>query len=147
SVRAAGEIDLPDAVALAAGQGDRLLAVLLEALRPLVAGARVVAPQRLDVGDLEARGSHLVQHERYVRELAVWKHVAVDEFSGTQPDPAAFRIGRRDAVVHDDSVVGEQRADLPEVALQVLQADVLEHADARDLVVDPLARDLAVVLE
>src|SRR5262249_53498061 len=43
---AAREVEPPDSVALCAGGGDRLVAVLLEAPRPLEAGARVMAPQR-----------------------------------------------------------------------------------------------------
>src|SRR5215471_10001593 len=106
-----------------------------------------MAPQRLDIGDLEARRSHLVQYQRYVRHLAVREHVAVDEFPRAQPDPAAVGIARGDAVVQYQPVLGEQRADFLEVTLQMPESDVLEHADARDLVVDPLTRDFAVVLE
>src|SRR5258708_4097460 len=49
AVRAAGEIDLPDAVALVPGGRDRPLPVLLQALGALAAGQRVMTPHRLGV--------------------------------------------------------------------------------------------------
>src|SRR6266704_4674094 len=94
AVRAAGEIDLPDAVALVPRGRDRLLPVLLEALGPLEASARVVTPQRLGVRNLEPRERHLAKHQRKVRELSVREHVAVDEFPRTQSNSAVVGIAR-----------------------------------------------------
>ncbi len=58
---------------------------------------------------------------------------------------AALGIGGCDAVVHHDAAIGQQLADMPEIAREILAAHVLEHADAGDTVV--LAADLAVVLQ
>src|SRR5713101_48741 len=147
AVRAAGEIDLPDAVALVPCGRDRLLPVLFQAPGPLDASTCVVAPQRLGVGNLEPRERHLAKHERKMRELPVREYVAVDEFPRTQPHPAVIGIARRDAVIHDEPALGEQRPDFREISLEMAQADVLEHADARDLVEDALARNIAIVLQ
>src|SRR5712671_5499758 len=83
AVRAAGEIDLPDAVALVPRGRDRLLPVLFQALGPLEASARVMTPQGLGVRNLEPRTRHLAKHERKMRELPMREHVAVDEFPRT----------------------------------------------------------------
>src|SRR2546425_9631413 len=147
AVRTAGEIDLPDAVALVPRGRDRPLAVLFQALGPLQAGAGVVAPQRLDVRDLESGAGHLAKHERQVGELAVRENVAVDEFPRPHPHPAAVGVARSDAVVHDEATLREQRSDLREISLEMAQADVLEHAYARDLVEDAFAGDIAVVFQ
>src|SRR5438128_7576884 len=62
AVRAAGEINLPDAVALVPRSRDGPLAVLFQALGPLQAGAGVVAPLRLDIRDIESGSVHLAKH-------------------------------------------------------------------------------------
>src|SRR5258706_131947 len=147
TVRAAGEIDLPDAVALFPRGGDRPLPVLLQAPGPLEAGMRVMTPQRLRVRNLELRLRHLAKHERKMRELPVREHEVVDEFPRAQPHPAVVGIARGDAVIHDDPALGEQRADFREIGLEMAQAHMLEHADARDLVECALARNIAVVLQ
>src|SRR6266849_10822471 len=147
AVRAAGETDLPDAVALVPCGRDRLLPVLFQAPGPLDASTCVVAPQRLGVGNLEPRERHLAKHERKMRELPVREYVAVDEFPRTQPHPAVIGIARRDAVIHDEPALGQQRSDFREISLEMEQADMLEHADARDLVENALARNIAVVLQ
>src|SRR5262245_30140360 len=56
AVRAAGEVDRPDAVAPLPGDRARLVLARLEAARPELGRSRVMAPQRFDVGDLEAAG-------------------------------------------------------------------------------------------
>src|SRR6266446_1735738 len=122
AVRAAGEIDLPDAVALFPRGGDRPLPVLLQAPGPIEAGMRVMTPQRLRVRNLEPRARHLAKHERKMRELPVREHVVVDEFPRAQPHPAVVGIARGDAVIHDQPAVGEQRADFREIGLEMAQA-------------------------
>src|SRR6266702_6362824 len=69
AVRAAGQIDLPDAVALVPCGRDRLLPVLLQTLGPLEASTCVVTPQRLGIHNLESGARHLAKHERKMREL------------------------------------------------------------------------------
>src|SRR5882762_1564044 len=82
-----------------------------------------------------------------MRELPMREHVAVDEFPRPQPYPAVVGIAGRDAVIHDEPARGQQRADFREISLEMAQAHMLEHADARDLVEDALARNIAVVLQ
>src|SRR5712692_6002076 len=147
AVRAAGEIDLPDAVALVPCGRDRLLPVLFQALGPLEASQCVMTPQRLGVRNLEPRARHLAKHEREMRELPVREHVLVDEFPRPQPHPAVVGVARSDAVIHDEPAFGQQRADFREISLEMAQAHMLEHADARDLVEDALARNIAIVLQ
>src|SRR3989338_6150206 len=104
----AGEVDLPDAKAVLAGGGDRLVAVRIDPACPLVAGLGVMPAQRLDVGGLQAGLRHLAQDQRDVRQLAMREYVAVNEFPGAQPDPAAFWIGGGDPMVQRQSAVPEQ---------------------------------------
>src|SRR5207245_11170812 len=68
-------------------------------------------------------------------------------FPRTQPHPAVVGIAGGDAVIHDEPALGEQRPDFREISLEMAQAHVLEHADARDLVEHALARNIAVVLQ
>src|SRR6267378_4952357 len=82
-----------------------------------------------------------------MRELPMREHVAVDEFPRPQPYPAVVGIAGRDAVIHDQPALGEQRADFGEIGLEMAQAHMLEHADARDPVENALARNIAVVLQ
>src|SRR6266571_6412781 len=147
AVRAPGEIDLPDAVALVPCGRDRLLPVLFQALGPLEASQCVMTPQRLGVRNLEPRARHLAKHDREMRELPVREHVLVDEFPRPQPHPAVVGVGRSDAVIHDEPAFGQQRADFREISLEMAQAHMLEHPDARDLVEDALARNVAIVLQ
>src|SRR2546426_11089105 len=82
-----------------------------------------------------------------MRELPMREHVVVDEFPRTQPHPAIIGIARGDAVIHDEPALGQQRADFREISLEMAQTHMLEHADARDLVEDALARNIAIVLQ
>ena len=106
-----------------------------------------MAPQRLDVDHLEAGGGHLLQRERDVRQLAIGKHVAVDERAGAAADHRARHVARGDAVVQDESVFLHQGAQLLEVRGKLLQSHVLEHAHARDLVEGLAFRQVAVVAQ
>lgn len=144
-IRAAGEIHAPDAEFFVVDEPARLFCVRLEILRPDFERARIVPPQALDVDRLEPAALRRFEREADVRQLAVREHVAIDEFAAAERRFAAFRVGRRDAVVHRDAVVDEQLAHAREVERQILAADVLEHPDARDAVELPV--DFAIVLQ
>ncbi len=144
-IRAAGKIHAPDAEFFVVDEGFRLVGLRLEVFRPDVERARIVPAQAFDVNRFEPAALRRFEREADVRQLAVREHVAVDEFAAAERRLAAFRVGRRDPVVHRDAVVGEQVMDAREVERQVLAADVLEHPDARDAV--ELAFDLAVILQ
>ncbi|MNK35689.1 hypothetical protein D3C87_542200 [compost metagenome] len=117
----------------------------LVGVAPVAQRLRVVAAQVLHVEGFEPALLHGLQRQADVRQLAVGEHVAVDEVAAAVRHAAALGVGRGDAVVHDDAVVGQQLLHALEVLGQVLAAHVLEHADAGDAV--ELARHVAVVLQ
>ena len=62
------------------------------------------------------------------------EYIIFDEFARAVTRGAVVGIRGRDAVIHDDTVIGQQTVDLPEIALKILQADMFEHANAGDAV-------------
>src|SRR5690606_16702508 len=84
---------------------------------------------------------------RYMGQLAVGEHVLRDEVARAAADAAVVDVGRGDAVLERQAAGLEQAVDDAEVFGQVLQADVLEHADRADAVVDPGAGNVPVVGE
>src|SRR5688572_10507840 len=141
------EVEPPDAGgSLARGcHGAREAA--LEVAAPEPERARIVRAQRFHVVDLESLLAHVVHHAMQVRELALRKHVAPDELARPQAHGAVLRVRRGDAVVEEKPALAQEAPGHAEVAGEVAQAHVLEHADAGDLVVERLARMVAVVLE
>lgn len=144
-IRAAGQIHAPDAEFFVVDELSRFVGFCFEVFRPDIERARIVPAQAFDVNRLESAALRRFEREADVRQLAVRKHVAIDEFAAAERRFAAFRVGRRDPVIHRDAVVGQQLADAREIERQVLAADVLEHPDARDAV--ELAFDLAIILQ
>ncbi len=101
---------------------------------PELGGALVVAAQVLHVESFETPFLQGAQHGADVRQLAAREHIAVDEMPPAQARLAVEGVGAGDAVVHHPAIGLEQAADVAEVAHQVLQPHVLEHAHAGDAV-------------
>src|SRR5439155_11976377 len=93
------------------------------------------------VSHLEARLLGRTQRHPDRRQLAVGKDVALDERRALLRRPPERP---RDPVVQEDATRTKHVAHAAEVLGQELLADVLEHADARDLVERP-SLELAVV--
>ena len=144
-MRAAGEVDPPDAQPTFAGKLRELGQLRLERVRPEAEGAGVVAPQRFRIGDLQAGARDVRDRPGDMGQLAVGEHISGDEVPGTQADVATVGIGGGDAVLQGQAARLEQAVDDLEVGRQVLQADMLEHADRADPVVDLGSGDVAVV--
>ena len=89
--------------------------------------------------------AHPRHRQRQVRQLAVGKHVAIDEVAGPLAHRAAVGVARGDAVVHHQAAGTHRIVELLEVQPQVGVPDVLEHADADHLVEATIARQVAVV--
>ena len=109
--------------------------------------------QVFHVGGFQAGRAHLFQQQANVRQFAVGEDIAADEVAAAVGRFARFGVGRRDAVIHRHAAVAQEVVDLAEVRTQVVQPDMLEHADAGDLVVGlgdvtiVLQADLAAILQ
>ena len=104
--------------------------------------------QALDIVDLEARVLHGGKRVSDVGELGAGEDVLLEQtlLWRDPPTPATRRLGAaRDAVIEKDPAIAEQAVQCAEVAREVAQPDVFEHADARNLVV--LAVETCVIDE
>ena len=133
-----------------AGLLRRLLLVLALVRVPALQRQRVVLSERFGVARLEARLLHLGQDARERLELAVGE----DEPPGEGLGVSLLLARADDAVVQQDAAGLQQLAQVGEVGRQLRRADVLDHPDARDLVVGAVVGvpvvgepDLDVVLE
>src|SRR5262245_5634488 len=138
----AGEIQAPGAVRALAGEGPRLVRARVESLGPVPAGPGVVKAQSLDVHDLPARALLLGERLADAGQLAIREHVAQEELELARILPAELVD---DAMVQVEPAVLQARADAPEERGVVRDPDVLDHAHGRDLVVDELRRQVAIV--
>ena len=118
----------------------RALAVGVEALGPVAQRLGVVVAEALDVLGLEAGALERLEHARELQRLAVGEDVAVRERAGVGVGVA--QAG--DAVVEQPAARRQQRRELAGVLVDLLVADVLDHADAGDRV-ELLAGEVAVV--
>ena len=100
-------------------------------------------PQRLDVGNLEPRALHAALDIADGVELAIRKDITIDELGGTRFLPAFNVMG--DAMVEEQAEGFEQAVNGGKVDRQILQSDVLKHADTGHLVVNRFTRKVAVV--
>ena len=80
-----------------------------------------------------------------VRELAAREHVFLDEVADAAAEALCAERVVRDAVVQHEPAGLQDPADLAEIAREARDADVLEHADARDLVVRLVVGQVEVV--
>src|SRR6202035_612023 len=135
------QIQAPYAGALDAGERLCLLYALVEAARPVAKGRRVVLAEALDVTGVEAGALDRELDAGERKGLAVGGHVA-----GGEQILVRVMVG----VQRGDRVVQERRAGPQEpeqgvrIAVDLVLAHVLGHADARDSV-EGGGRQLAVV--
>ena len=104
----------------------------------------------LHVLDLEARALHGDERMPDIVELPAREDVLGNRpLLGTHfaPEPTGLGRAPRDRVVEEQSVLRKQPLHLPHVARDVLQPDVLVHADGGDLVKLPLHRGVVLELD
>ena len=119
-----------------------LLAVSIQALRPVPERLGVVGLEALGVLGHEAGVLERGEHAREVERRGVREHVALGEGAG-------LRVGvpqARDALVEQAPAGGEQPCQPPRVVVDLGRADVLHHPDRCDRV-EALAGEVAVVRE
>src|SRR5579875_1983931 len=138
--RRAGHVELPGPGALAADEADGAIPGGAEVVDPVAQRERVVLAQRLDVTDLERLMLHRPDDPRERLKLAVGEDVARDERARVR----RIVVQGRDPVVEQEPARPEEVVDGADVARERGAADVLVHADARDLV-EPAVAELTVV--
>jgi hypothetical protein len=134
------QVQPPDPHALGARDPRRLVEVGIEALGPVAQRLGVVGLEVLHVPRDESRALQREQHDGELQRLAVGEHVALGERARRLVGVA--QAG--DAVVEEDPPGPQEAGELGPVAVDLLRADVLDHADAGHLV-ELLARQVAVV--
>src|SRR5688572_2183992 len=144
-MRGSGHVNVPDAVNLFARDSDGLLALCFQPFDPVPQGSGIVRSQALHVPAFEALLGHFLDDVGNVRELAPREHVFVDEGADVAADLFSSHGIQRNAVIEHDPTGFQEPPDLAEVARQVPATDVLEHPDARDLVVRHVFGHIAIV--
>src|SRR4051812_3835494 len=134
------QVQAPDANTLRPGKADRLVEVVVESLRPMAERLRVVVAEVLDVLDLEPRPFERERDARQVQGVGVGEDEALGERAGVGVGVSE----PRDAVVQQAAAGLQQRCQLLGVDVDLLLADVLDHADAGDCVV-LLSAELPVI--
>ena len=135
------QVDPPDPRPLAARQPHGFVDPRLEAIDPVAQGLGIVAGEPLDVVDDEAGALQRELHPRHVQRLAVGKDIALRHRPGLVVD-AVLELG--DAVVEQPPAWLQQPRQAGRIGVDLVLADVLDHADARDRV-ERLAAQLAIV--
>ena len=127
----ASHVEPPDAIGLEIDVVEQVALAAFEAVDPVVQGALVVLAETLDIAQLEAGVLRLGGDDRQRGQRSIGKDVLADEGR-----PLLFVLVERrdDAVVQEGAAGLQQLFDGVEVGAEVLPADVLEHADAGDLV-------------
>src|SRR5437867_157321 len=144
-VRGSREIDAPDAKLFLADFAARRLGMRLQAVDPVPQRACIVLAQRFRVDELQTLGRKTFDHPRDVRELSTGEYVLLHEVADPAAETLDPELVLRDPVVEHQSTWLEQAEDLAEVARIVANSNVLEHADARDLVVELALRQVQIV--
>src|SRR3954447_11041452 len=142
SVARGAQVEAPDTRALRTSEPRGFVDVVVEPARPLAQGLGVVALEALDVLDLEAGSFQRELDPRQRQRVAVGEDVALGEWPGF----GRVRVEARDAVVQQPAAGRQEGAELLRVDVDLVLADVLDHADAGDRV-ELLALQLAVVLD
>src|SRR5215471_1365741 len=142
-----GKVDAPYTKSLFADLAPGGIGVRFQPLHPVPERARVMLSQRLAIDELESFGSESADDARHVRELPARKNVLLDKIA----DATAKALGAgpvvSDAVVQHQPTRFEDLMNLAEVPRIVLEPHVLEHADAGDLVVLLLHRQIEIVAQ
>src|SRR5690606_34199363 len=101
--------------------------------------------QAFHIDDFQPGLADAAADAHQMRQLAVRKDVAVDELAGTMPDRATVDVPGGDAVIHHQPARTYGVEQPLAVQRQVGVADVLEHADADDLVETAILRQIPVI--
>jgi hypothetical protein len=104
-----------------------------------------VRPQSFDIVDFEVGPLHAELDVADAIEFAIREDVAIDEGCAHRLVPALLVM--RDAVIQEQSAWTQNAPNGRQVSRQVGQAHVLEHADARHLVVNAFAGEIPVVAQ
>ena len=133
-VRRSGKVDAPNTELFLADFAPGSIGVALQAVDPVPQGACVVLAQSLRVDQLQSGAGETLDHPRHVRKLSARKDIILDEIA----DAAAQAIDAEpvvgDAVIEYQAAGLEDALYLAEVTRVVAHADMLEHADAGDLI-------------
>jgi hypothetical protein len=128
--RRTGHIQKPDAIRDLRHMPQDCIGVLPQPLDPAAQGEFIVFPKVLNIPHLQTPRFRSLKRLAKGHELAIGKHIPIDEriFSGWR------RIRACNAVIEKDTARFQNTLHNLEILRQVFQADVLEHADAGNLV-------------
>ena len=144
SERGARHVQVPDARPRAPRLGNRLVPRVFQILNPPTEREWVVLAQALEMTNLEAGRLDAGDDSADLLQLAVGEDVAVHERPTRKEWPTPGRP--TDAVVEKEASRAEERAQAPEVEVELREAYVLEHANRRDSVVRAVC-DIPVIRE
>ena len=108
-------------------------------------GARVMLAQGFRVDDFQSFRGQALDDPGKVHELAAGKDVFLDEVADAAAQALYAELILGDAMVENPSSGLEGPVYFPEVAWEIMLADMFEHADAGDLVVRGISRQIGVV--
>ena len=143
SGRATGHVQAPDTRPCRPDLRDCVLPRAFEVVHPRAQGQRVVLTEALDMARLEPCSLNTRHDRPDLVQLAVGKHVPVDEPASREA--RTLTEWPADPVVEQSAARPQQRVQSIEVLGKVSEADVFEHADRTDRVEGRVA-DLAIVL-
>src|SRR5438105_4559421 len=139
------QINPPDAEFLLADLMAGSVGVRLKPVDPMPKGACVVLAQAFRVDDFQSFRGHSLDDPRNVHELTAGKDVFLHEIADAAAQAYRAEQILRDAVIENPSSRLEGAVYFPEVAREIMLADMLEHADAGDLVVRGVSRQIGVI--
>src|SRR6202158_2090612 len=144
-VSRARKVNPPDAEFFLADFATGSVGVGLEPVDPMPEGACVMLAQAFRVDDFQSFRRQTLHDSGNMHELAAGKDVFLDEIADTAAQAFRAELILRDAVVENPSSGLEGAVYFPEVAREIMLADMLEHADAGDLVVRGVSRQIGVI--
>ncbi|MCY1426919.1 hypothetical protein D9M71_427480 [compost metagenome] len=140
-----GQVQPPDTQGLFRHQRRRLVQLVLQVPAPVVQGLGVVQAQAFHVHHLQPHFADAGGDHRQVRQFAMGEHVAVNELASTTPDRSTIDVLGGDTVVHHQPPFPHGTEQLLAIQRQVGMPDMLEHANADNLVEATILRQVAVV--
>ncbi len=119
--------------------------MVFKIFRPQTAGFGIVSPAIFHIQRFKAAFLHGCQYMTDMRQFTMREYIFPDEFASAIACAFVAGTGSGDAVIHRQSVIGQQAADFIEIQRQIFQAYMFEHTDTGDAF--EAAFDIAIVFQ